>query len=66
MFRILWRLTRGYRLRPWKSPYLLWRIETYSGRHAGRITFGQFWSFTWTERRNLLRYLHWAGRWGTR
>lgn len=64
MLRVLWSLTRGYRLRPWRSPYLLWRIETYSGRHADRITFSQFWRFTWNERRNLLRYLHWAARYG--
>ena len=29
-------LTRGYRLRPWRSPYLRWRIETYWGLHADR------------------------------
>ena len=63
MLRVLWRLTRGYRLRPWTSPYLRWRIETYSGCHAGRITFAQFWRFAWSERRNLVRYLHWAARW---
>ena len=55
-----WSLTRGYRLRPWRSPYLLWRIETYSGLHAERIGFAKFWSFAWRERRNLLRYLRWA------
>jgi hypothetical protein len=60
MFRLLWGLTRGYRLRPWRSPYLRWRIETYSGIPAGSITFRQFWSFVRTERRNLLRYLRWA------
>jgi hypothetical protein len=60
MLGILWRLARGYRLRPWRSPYLRWRIETYSGLHAERITFGQFWSFVWKERRELVRYLRWA------
>jgi len=60
MLRILWRLAGGYRLRPWRSPYLRWRIETYSGLHAEQITFGQFWKFTWKERRQLVRYLHWA------
>ena len=62
MLRVLWRLTRGHRLRPWRSPYLLWRIETYSGMHAGRITFTDFWGFAWKSRRELLRYLRWAGR----
>lgn len=62
MLRILWRLTRGSRLRPWRSPYLLWRIETYWGLHADRITFLQFWHFMWRERGNMVRYLHWAAR----
>lgn len=62
--RVLWRLTRGYRLRPWRSPYLLWRIETYSGLHADAIGFRDFWSFTWRQRRELFRYLEWAGRMG--
>jgi hypothetical protein len=62
MLRILWRLTRGYRLRPWASPYLRWRIETYWGLHTEEITFGQFWRFAWQQRRALMRYLRWAGR----
>jgi hypothetical protein len=60
MILLLWRLTRGYRLRPWKSPYLRWRLETYWGVHADQVTFRQFWSLTWRERRALLRYLRWA------
>jgi hypothetical protein len=60
MLRLLWRMTRGYRLRPWRSPYLRWRIETYSGLHAETITFGQFWGFVWKSRYQLIRYLRWA------
>ena len=60
MLRTLWRLTRGYRLTPWRSPYLRWRIETYSGLHADRITFRDFWSFVWSNRRELARYARWA------
>ena len=59
MLRTLWRLTRGYRLTPWRSPYLRWRIETYSGLHAERITFRDFWSFVWSNRRELARYARW-------
>ena len=62
MLRTLWRLTRGYRLRPWRSPYLRWRIETYWGLHAGEITFAQFWGLMWRQRWEMLRYLRWAGR----
>jgi hypothetical protein len=66
MLTTLWNLTRGYRLRPWRSPYLLWRIETYSGVPAGRIGFRDFWHFAWRQRRELLRYLRWAERMGKR
>jgi hypothetical protein len=62
MLRILWRITRGYRLRPWKSPYLRWRMETYWGYCAGDISFRDFWRFTWKQRREFLRYLRWAAR----
>jgi hypothetical protein len=62
MLRTLWRLTRGYRLRPWRSPYLRWRMETYWGLHAEEITFVLFWGLMWRQRREMLRYLRWAGR----
>jgi hypothetical protein len=62
MIRTLWRLTRGYRLRPWRSPYLRWRMETYWGLHAEEITFVLFWSLMWRQRWEMLRYLRWAGR----
>ena len=57
-----WLATRGYRLRPWKSPYLRWRIETYSGIPAEQVTFGVFWSFLWRERMELTRFLAWGAR----
>jgi hypothetical protein len=62
MLRIAWRLTRGYRLAPWKSPYLRWRIETYSGAHAEDLGFWDFWRISWRYRRQFLRYLSWAAR----
>ena len=62
MLGYLWKTSRGYRLRPWRSPYLRWRIETYWGWHAERITFGEFWRFGWQHRSELLRFLRWAER----
>ena len=62
MVRFLWKATRGYRFTPWRSPYLRWRIETFWGIHAGRIGFSEFWRFNWQHRRELLRFLRWAGR----
>jgi hypothetical protein len=60
MIQVLWRLTRGYRLRPWESPYLKWRIETWSGIEASSITPGLFRRFCWEHRRELIRYVKWA------
>ncbi len=62
MLALLWRLTKGYRLTPWRSPYLKWRMETYWGLHAAEIGFGQFWSFGWQHRKELHRFLRWAKR----
>ena len=62
MIATVWQLTRGYRLRPWRSPYLRWRIETYSGTPAAAIGFAEFWSFVWLHRKDLARYLRWAER----
>jgi hypothetical protein len=41
---------------------LRWRIETYSGMHADRITPRDFWNFAWNQRRELRRYLRWASK----
>ncbi len=60
--RFLWNATRGHRLRPWRSDYLRWRIETYSGREANTIDAREFFRFVWQEKGQLIRFLHWAGR----
>lgn len=59
--RFLWKATRGSRLRPWRSEYLRWRIETYSGMKADRITARDMMLFIWRERGNLFSFLKWAG-----
>ena len=58
--RFLWVASCGYRLRPWRSPYLRWRIETYSGIPAEQVTWEVFWNFLWKERRDLWRFLEWG------
>lgn len=60
MLAFLWQATRGYRLRPWRSPYLRWRIETYWGLHADEISPRQFRLFSWEHRGELWRFLKWA------
>jgi hypothetical protein len=62
MLRFLWIATRGYRLQPWNSPYLRWRIETYSGIPAESITRQSFFRFIWDERSSLWQYLRWVRR----
>ncbi|MCC7341466.1 MAG: hypothetical protein IT170_10305 [Bryobacterales bacterium] len=62
MIRFLWLATKGYRFHPWESPYLRWRVETYSGRKAETLTFREFWQFLWSNRANLGRYLRWTSR----
>lgn len=57
----LWNATRGHRLTPWRSPYLRWRLETYSGIHAENITANVMLRFLWTEKRQFLRFLRWTG-----
>ena len=58
--RFLWNATKGHRLAPWRSPYLLWRIETYTGVKMTQIGFVEFWEFMWRERVQLWRFLKWT------
>lgn len=60
--RFLWNATRGHRLAPWRSEYLLWRVETYSGKKAETLTTRDVLAFVWTSRWELLEYLSWIGR----
>lgn len=59
--RFLWRATRGHRLRPWRSPYLRWRLETYSGKKADAVKAKDFWALMWDERGQVLRFSRWLG-----
>ena len=60
--RYLWISSRGYRWKPWKSPYLRWRIETFSGLPAEAVDFKSFWKFMWKYRRELAEFLRWTGK----
>ena len=60
MILFLWNATRGNRLTPCRSPYLLWRIETYCGLKMQQIGFIEFWELLWRERGNLWRFLRWT------
>ena len=58
----LWNATRGHRLRPWRSEFIKWRIETYSGMKAETMTGSDVVRFTWKEKGALLRFLLWTGK----
>ena len=60
--RFLWNATRGSRLRPWRSEYLRWRMETYSGMWAEKMSVPDIFKFMWTSRYELLSFLAWTGR----
>ena len=62
MAAFLWQATRGSRLRPWKSPYLRWRVETYWGIPAEELNRTSFFRFVWAQREAFLGFLRWAGR----
>jgi hypothetical protein len=59
--RFIWNATRRHRLRPWRSPYLRWRVETYSGKKADTLTAKSVMSFLWETRWELLEFLVWTG-----
>ena len=62
-FRIVtyyWTVSRGFRLRPWKSPYLRWRMETFFGTEAEPPGPSRFFALLWRERRRLREFLAWA------
>lgn len=59
--RFLWTATRGYRLQPWRSPYLRWRMETFSGQHAETMTAASMGRLLWAEKLQFVRFLAWIG-----
>ncbi len=58
--RFLWNATRGNRLRPWRSEYLRWRMETYTGKPAATLRLRDFLSLMFGESRQFLRFLMWT------
>lgn len=60
--RFLWNATRGHRLAPWRSDYLRWRIETFSGKRAETLTMTSVLGFLWATRWDILSFLAWTRR----
>ncbi|HUI52671.1 MAG TPA: hypothetical protein VLX60_12860 [Terriglobales bacterium] len=57
---LYWIAARGYRLRPWKSPYLKWRFETFLGKEAANLDAGKFFRLSWKYRGQLQRFADWS------
>jgi hypothetical protein len=62
ILRFFWHATRGHRLAPWRSPYLRWRIHTYTGLRVDKLGVLEFWAFMWRERKELRRFLKWTAQ----
>ena len=60
--RFIWNATRGHRLTPWRSEFLRWRVETYSGKPAEALTTRDVLGFVWESKWELLSFLAWTGR----
>ena len=57
--RFGWNATRGHRLDPWRSPYLLWRVETYTGKKAELVRVSDLVRLVWSERLQVIRFTQW-------
>ncbi|HVZ83750.1 MAG TPA: hypothetical protein VG893_08745 [Terracidiphilus sp.] len=60
--RFLWNATRGHRFRPWRSEFVRWRVETFSGKPAETLTAKDVLAFFWQTRWELLSFLAWTGQ----
>lgn len=58
--RFIWNAARGNRLRPWRSPYLRWRLETYTGKPAETIGAVDFIRLVLREKMQFVRFLRWT------
>lgn len=59
--RYYWLISKGHRFRPWMSPYIRWRMETFFGYDASDLTAAKFFSLMWHERARMERFLDWVG-----
>ena len=59
-FKFIWNATRGHRLVPWRSEFLRWRVETYSGKPAESLRARDIFAFFWESKWELLSFLLWT------
>ncbi|HEY2351167.1 MAG TPA: hypothetical protein VGH83_01570 [Candidatus Acidoferrum sp.] len=59
--RYYWMAARGYRLRPWESPYIRWRFETFLGPEAAGLDAAKFFALSWKYRARMEDFIQWVG-----
>jgi hypothetical protein len=60
LLKFYWIASPGYRLQPWKSPYIQWRFETFIGNEAANLDAARFLQLSWKYRKNLKSFADWA------
>jgi hypothetical protein len=60
LLQFYWLASSGYRLQPWKSPYIQWRLETFLGKEAANLDASKFFRFSWKYRKNLKSFADWS------
>jgi hypothetical protein len=60
--RYYWMTAKGYRLRPWRSPYIRWRMETFFGPKAEPLGPLRLALLMWQERRRMREFIVWADK----
>ena len=60
MLRYYWIVAKGYRLFPWRSPYIRWRFETFLGPDGADLTASKFFRLSWKYHKQMERFLDWA------
>jgi len=58
--RYYWITTKGYRLHPWDSPYIHWRMETFYGAAAANLDRRTFFRLMWNDRTRIAQFLDWV------
>jgi hypothetical protein len=58
--RYYWITAKGYRLQPWDSPYIHWRMETFYGADAANLDRRKYFQLMWRERARIRHFLDWV------
>jgi hypothetical protein len=60
--RYYWTTSKGYRMHPWDSPYVRWRMETFYGAAAANLDRRKFLHLMWRDRERIVHFLDWVAQ----